>query len=177
MGGTRAAWVSLERMGAVMSKTVFAGALLSVAVMLGPPAALARDVACQPTTEKQVAALFDRWNAALGTKNPDKVVATYAPDATLLPTVKNGPLIGPGPIRGYFVHFLEQSPQGKINQRVIHIGCNIAYDIGLYTFTLHDPHTNQAADVQARYTFVYAPVHGAWRIVHHHSSAKPEAEK
>ena len=82
--------------------------------------------------------------------------------------MKNGPLIGSGPIRGYFVHFLEQSPQGKINQRVIHIGCNIAYDIGDYTFTLHDPHTNQATDVQARYTFVYAPVHGAWRIVHHH---------
>ena len=59
-----------------MSKIVFAGALLSMAV-LGPPAALARDVACQPTTEKQVAALFDRWNTALETKNPDKVVATY----------------------------------------------------------------------------------------------------
>lgn len=164
-------------MGTAVSKAVFAGALLSVAVLLGPPAALARDIACQPATEKQVAGLFDRWNVALGTRNPDTVVARYAPDATLLPTVKNGPLIGSGPIRGYFVHFLEQSPQGKINQRVIHIGCNIAYDIGLYSFTLHDPQTNQATEVQARYTFVYAPVHGTWLIVHHHSSAVPEAGK
>jgi uncharacterized protein (TIGR02246 family) len=83
-----------------------------------------------------VEALFDRWNRALATKNPDTVVANYAPDATLLPTVQNGPLIGPAAIRGYFVHFLEKSPQGTIDRRIVHIGCNIAYDIGLYTFEL-----------------------------------------
>jgi uncharacterized protein (TIGR02246 family) len=152
-------------------------AWIACAALLAPAVASAREAACRPVSEKQVAALFDRWNSALATRSPDKVTALYAPDATLLPTVKTGPLIGPAPIHEYFVHFLEQSPQGRIEQRVIHIGCNIAYDIGLYTFRLHDEKTGTDRDLHARYTFVYAPVHGTWLIVHHHSSADPEAGK
>jgi uncharacterized protein (TIGR02246 family) len=133
---------------------------------------------CARITEKQVEALFDRWNRALATKNPDTVVANYAPDATLLPTVKNGPLIGPAAIRSYFVHFLEKSPQGTIDQRIVHIGCNIAYDIGLYTFELDgDQPSSTRTRVGARYTFIYAPEGGKWLIVHHHSSALPESPK
>ncbi|MCL1536223.1 SgcJ/EcaC family oxidoreductase, partial [Xanthomonas nasturtii] len=36
---------------------------------------------------REVAALFDTWNAALATGNPDKVADLYAPDGVLLPTV------------------------------------------------------------------------------------------
>ena len=157
-----------------MPKRIMATIVVAAWVMLAPAVGQARDVACRPISGRQVAALFDRWNAALATKNPDKVVATYAADATLLPTVKNGPLIGPGPIREYFVHFLEQSPQGRIDRRVIRIGCNVAWDIGLYTFTLHDAN-GATRELHARYTFIYVPVHGGWLIVHHHSSANPEA--
>src|SRR3954463_216867 len=49
---------------------------------------------CQRISDQQVSGLFERWNKSLATKNPDTVVANYAKDATLLPTVKNGPLIG-----------------------------------------------------------------------------------
>jgi uncharacterized protein (TIGR02246 family) len=132
---------------------------------------------CARITERQVAALFDRWNRALATKNPDTVVANYAPDATLLPTVQNGPLIGPAAIRGYFVHFLENSPQGTIDQRIVHIGCNIAYDIGLYTFELDGDQPGTRTKVGARYAFIYAAEGGKWLIVHHHSSALPESPK
>lgn len=133
--------------------------------------------ACQKITDAQVAALFNRWDKALATGNPDAVVANYAPDATLLPTVQNGPLIGTKAIRGYFVHFLEKSPQGKINQRVIHVGCNIAYDVGLYTFTVNGDQAGSRKEVKARYTFIYEPEHGKWLIAHHHSSADPEPSK
>ena len=129
--------------------------------------------ACQAITDQQAAALFDRWNKALASRNPDTVVANYAEAATLLPTVQNGPLIGRDAIRGYFIYFLKQAPDGKIDQRVIHRGCNIAYDIGLYTFTLNGDQPNGHKQVQARYTFVYAFEHGKWLIVHHHSSALP----
>jgi hypothetical protein len=57
---------------------------------------------CAAITPKQVAALFDRWNASLATNKPDTVVKNYATDAVLLPTKENGPLIGPHAIRGYF---------------------------------------------------------------------------
>ena len=37
-------------------------------------------------------ALFDRWNESLRTLDADKVVANYAPDGVLLPTVSNTPM-------------------------------------------------------------------------------------
>jgi uncharacterized protein (TIGR02246 family) len=139
--------------------------------------ASSHSVACQFITNAQVTALFDRWNNSLATGNPDAVVANYAAGATLLPTVQNGPLIGPAAIRGYFAYFLKQSPRGEIKDRVIHLGCNIAYDIGLYTFTINGDQPDTRKEVKARYTFIYAPEHGRWLIVHHHSSALPESPK
>ena len=49
---------------------------------------------CATISKAQVIELFDQWNQALQTKRPDNVVARYAADATLLPTIQNGPLIG-----------------------------------------------------------------------------------
>ena len=37
----------------------------------------------------EVAAQFDRWNAALATGDPEQVASLYAPDGVLLPTVSN----------------------------------------------------------------------------------------
>lgn len=125
--------------------------------------------ACAPTDQRQVAALFDRWNASLATLDPDKVVANYAPDAVLLPTVSNQPRTNPKEIRDYFVKFLKNGPQGSIDQRTIRIGCNVAQDVGTYSFRFKDGST-----VHARYTYVYEWRDGQWLIAHHHSSAMPE---
>jgi hypothetical protein len=38
---------------------------------------------------EMIATLFDDWNEALATKNPEKVANLYAHDAVLLPTVSN----------------------------------------------------------------------------------------
>jgi len=151
--------------------------LLLAAAIPGP--AVAQKVPgserCRAITRAEVRALFDHWNAALATDDPDAVVRTYAPGAVLLPTVENGPLIGSGAIRGYFVSFLKKHPHGKIDTRTIGIGCNIAYDVGLYTFTLDGPVAGSRKQLHARYTYIYEPVHGRWLIVHHHSSVMPEA--
>ena len=40
-------------------------------------------------THDEVVGLFDTWNAALATLDPDSVTALYADDAVLLPTVSN----------------------------------------------------------------------------------------
>jgi uncharacterized protein (TIGR02246 family) len=130
--------------------------------------------ACEPVTEPQVAALFDRWNQSLATKDADKVVANYTKEGTLLPTVKDGPLIGAEHIKSYFVTFLKQSPRGKIDRHVIHIGCNVAYDIGLYTFEVDGPASGSRREIKARYSFVYVLEQGKWLIAHHHSSKLPE---
>ncbi|MET3442819.1 uncharacterized protein (TIGR02246 family) [Variovorax paradoxus] len=124
---------------------------------------------CVPATEPQIAALFDRWNDSLRTLDADKVVANYAADGVLLPTVSNQPRTNPAEIRDYFVKFLKDSPQGTINHRIIKIGCNVAQDVGTYTFKFKD-----GKKVNARYTYVYEWVNGQWLIAHHHSSAMPE---
>jgi len=124
---------------------------------------------CAPANEKQIAALFDRWNDSLRTLDADKVVANYAADGVLLPTVSNEPRTNPAEIRDYFVKFLKSEPQGKIDRRIIKIGCNLAQDVGTYTFKFKDGQT-----VNARYTYVYEWQNGQWLIAHHHSSAMPE---
>jgi uncharacterized protein (TIGR02246 family) len=136
------------------------------------PLAATTAATCTATTEAEIAHLFDRWNQALQTGNPDAVVATYAPDALLLPTMSNFPRDTPSEIRDYFVQFLKGNPVGRIDQRVIRIGCNSAIDSGLYTFRL--TRDGKPVEVPARYTFEYAYQNGNWLIVGHHSSRMPE---
>ena len=123
---------------------------------------------CEKTDEKQIAGLFDRWNASLKTLDADRVTANYASNGVLLATVANEPLTTPAAIRGYFDKFLKVEPQGTINKRFVTIGCNTAQDVGTYTFAFKDGST-----VAARYTYVYAFADGQWKIAHHHSSAMP----
>lgn len=152
-------------------------AIVAIAMASGPRAHAReplRAEACARIAPQQVAALFDRWNAALKTGNPDAVTRDYAPDAILIPTLANEPRIGSKAIRAYFVDFLKKQPQGVVNERSIRIGCNFALDAGTYTFTLKGGQPGSTTQVPARYTFLYEPRGGQWLIVHHHSSAMPE---
>ena len=151
------------------SSLLLAAATLSLGLTTAASAQTPAAASCTPTDARQVAALFDRWNASLATLDPDKVVANYAADAVLLPTVSNQARTNPQEIRDYFVKFLKGAPQGKIDSRTIKIGCNVAQDVGTYTFRFKDGQT-----VQARYTYVYEWTQGRWLIAHHHSSAMPE---
>jgi hypothetical protein len=125
---------------------------------------------CQATTEREVSALFDRWNQSLQTGDPQKVVANYAQRSILLPTVSNKPRLTPAEKIDYFQHFLEDRPFGRIDSRSIYIGCNSAVDAGLYTFTF----AKTGAVVPARYTYTYEWNGSQWLITSHHSSGMPE---
>ncbi len=116
-----------------------------------------------------MAALFDRWNTSLRTGDPKKVVANYAPDSVLLPTLSNRARFTAAEKEDYFVHFLQRRPEGRIDDRVIEVDCNSAVDSGLYTFRFMD-----GSSVRARYTFAYKRINGEWLISSHHSSALPE---
>jgi uncharacterized protein (TIGR02246 family) len=134
----------------------------------------AKPARCQLMTEPLAKALFEQWNKTLQ-QNPDAVVRTYTPDAVLLPTFENGPLIGSSQLRGYFVHFLEQHPVGRIDTRaIVRAGCNMGVVAGLYTFTVNEG--TARVDKPARYTYVYTykPDVRRWLIAHHHSSAQPK---
>ena len=128
--------------------------------------------ACNPPLKAEIAALFDRWNASLRTGDPRKVVANYAPDSVLLPTVSNRARFTIAEKEDYFMHFLQRRPQGYIDDRMIDVDCNSATDAGLYTFRFSD-----GSSVKARYSFTYKKINGQWLITSHHSSGMPEKQE
>ena len=145
--------------------------LLPLVLLACAGTAQARSELCHPIDGKQIAALFDRWNASLQTGDPKKVEANYAAASILLPTVSDKPRLTPAEKEDYFTHFLEKKPVGRIDMRQVFIDCNSAVDAGLYTFTFGD-----GSSVKARYTFTYAwdGKQRKWLITSHHSSAMPE---
>ncbi|GAA2792997.1 SgcJ/EcaC family oxidoreductase [Streptomyces showdoensis] len=126
-------------------------------------------------SEKQIAGLFDTWNKALQTGDPQKVADLYAADGVLLPTVSNQVRTDRAEIVDYFEHFLQKKPVGKKVETIVEVlDRNSAIDTGVYEFTLTDPKTGQKSTVAARYTYAYEKRGGAWKIVNHHSSKMPE---
>lgn len=128
-------------------------ALLSTTVASHAEAANAATVpvSCQTVTDEQIASLFDGWNAALASGDPKTDAKRYAVDSILLPTVSNTPRLTPESKKNYFKDFPQNKPQGRIDSRTIQIGCNSAFDAGLYTFTFAD-----GKKVNARYSYIYA---------------------
>jgi uncharacterized protein (TIGR02246 family) len=147
--------------------TVLLSALLATSTIMAMSSTTS--MACVKTNKEEIAALFDRWNASLKTRNAAKVNANYADNAVLLATISKTPRVNSTERIAYFKDFLTKHPVGKIDARTITIGCNKAIDTGLYTFTLKD-----GKKVQARYTFTYRWNGHKWLISSHHSSALPE---
>ena len=119
--------------------------------------------------QNDILPLFDQWNDALKTDNPERVAALYASDAVLLPTVSNQVRRNQEEITDYFINFLAKNPSGKIDSANVRTFGDLAINSGIYTFTFNDGET-----VQARYTFVYKWNGQDWKIIEHHSSAMPE---
>ena len=117
--------------------------------------------------------LFNQFNAAWATKNPDEVTKLFAKDAVLLATVSNEPRTTPAGVRDYFVSFLKGSPVGTINTSTVVPGCNQMARMGTWTVSLQNAQ-GARSDVKARYTFIYKMEDGQWKIAHLHSSMMPE---
>jgi len=147
-------------------------AAVGVAPLARADAEPAHTETCKAATTAEIAALFDRWNASLQSLDPHKVVANYAPDSILLPTVSNKPRLTVAEKEDYFDHFLHDHPSGKIDMSHIEIDCNVAVDAGLYTFTF----AKTGAVVHGRYTYTYRWDGKQWLITSHHSSAMPEKQ-
>ena len=120
--------------------------------------------------DADVLGLFDEWNTALGTLNPDSVTTLYADNAVLLPTVSNQVRHNHEEIRDYFVGFLQKSPQGVVDEFNVNILSDThATNSGVYTFTFGD-----GSKVSARFSYLYVASDDGWKILQHHSSAMPE---
>lgn len=120
-------------------------------------------------THDECMALFDAWNAALQTGQPEQVTQLYAADAILLPTLSNQVRHTHAEIEDYFVHFVAKKPVGTINETNIRTFDPLTINSGIYTFAFAD-----GTSAQARFTFVYRWDGKRWLIVEHHSSQMPE---
>jgi len=129
----------------------------------------ARKETCKPTSEKEIAALFDRWNNSLQTGDPHKVVENYAERSILLSALSNQPRLTAAEKEEYFRAFLKTKPMGRIDSRFIEIDCNTAVDAGFYTFTF----ASTGIQAKARYTFTYKWDGMQWLITSQHSSGMP----
>ncbi|MDA9798527.1 SgcJ/EcaC family oxidoreductase [Luminiphilus sp.] len=120
--------------------------------------------------DADVLGLFDQWNTALSTLNPDTVTELYADNAVLLPTVSNQVRHNHEEIKDYFVGFLQKSPQGVVDEFNVNILSDThATNSGVYTFTFGD-----GSKVSARFSYLYVASDDGWKILQHHSSAMPE---
>ncbi|WP_416984314.1 SgcJ/EcaC family oxidoreductase [Streptomyces sp. T028] len=164
----------MTRKTRIRAALVTATALVTAATVTAGVSAAGSEKAHKPS-KKQIAALFDGWNAALRTGDPEKVADRYAKDAVLLPTLSNKVRTDRAGIVDYMEHFLENKPVGKkIETHVNVLDGNSALDSGVYQFTLTDHATGKKRVVEARYTYEYEKRGGKWLIVNHHSSAMPE---
>lgn len=143
--------------------------LLSAALLAG----LSVGPALAQPSEAEIARNFDRWAAALATRDPKTVAALFTPNAILEPTVSNEVRTTPARVEAYFVDFLKLSPRPTINERHIEVlDDNTALEAGVWTFDL--VRDGQPAWVTARYSFIWEKVGGAWKIQLLHSSLMPE---
>ena len=156
------AWIALAGCAALSGCAAHRG--------LMPTSQATRTESCKAASEQEIGSLFDRWNRSLQTGDPRQVVANYAEQSILLPTVSNTPRLTPAEKLDYFQHFLQDRPSGKIDLRFVEIGCNTALDAGLYTFTF----ARTGAVVSGRYSYTYRWDGRNWLITSHHSSAMPE---
>ena len=172
---------------------IAAGAALSAVALVGPATASTAAVSAHGDTATQhvatsrasapskapskarIAALFDRWNAAVLTEDAEKVADLYAPDAVLLPTLSPEIRTTRAGIVDYFEGFLAKHPSGEEIRSVVKVlDARTAIDTGIYRFTFHNA-DGTTSSVDARYTFVYEKRHGEWLIINHHSSLMPVA--
>ncbi len=118
---------------------------------------------------------FKSWNDALKEKDYEKVASLYSKtDLSFLPTVSPKFIQDGQSTKEYFMEFLKKLPDGTITaDDVQSYGTDSYLHTGLYTF-MTGPDDNRQP-VEARFSYMWRKEDGAWKIVHHHSSAVPNA--
>jgi uncharacterized protein (TIGR02246 family) len=131
-------------------------------------------VQCAPLSAVDVHDLYDRWAASLTTLHPDKVLRTYAKDATFAGIGSNAVRTGFLEIRDHFVYFLQREPLAVSTSRTVRVGCNFAMDAGVQELQLRPKAKQKYETMASRYTLNYEFRDGVWLIVNHHMSTVSE---
>ncbi|MBK5006314.1 DUF4440 domain-containing protein [Pseudomonas sp. S32] len=116
------------------------------------------------------AALY-RWAATVATRDVDKVLELYAPDAILVPTLSNQVRDCNHSRRNYFENFLANDGlvcDIQVFKKRVSRKLGTVVVGGLYTFVYRDG--GEQRIVPARFLFTFERINEEWLITGHHSS-------
>jgi len=126
-------------------------------------------------TLKIVKELFDRWNNWLETNSPETMASFYLDDYSFLPTLNGELKKWKKWAKEYFEHFLEKNPTWEIIEDTAEkISDDTYLHSWLYNFEVDWNWWREK--VEARFTYIWKKLwNGHWKIIHHHSSVRPES--
>jgi hypothetical protein len=128
------------------------------------------DMPAAPGLAAARATLF-RWAEVISSGHLEDVLALYAPDAILVPTVSDEIRGQETERRHYFKTFLERKNLrctiASLKKRISHKLGTVVIG-GLYTFSFET--TEGEETVPARFLFTFEEINGQWLITGHHSS-------
>ena len=124
-------------------------------------------------TLDDVEAAVEAWAAAYNSHDPERVLASYHPEAAFWGTVSPTLRTAPDEILDYFSG-LPGRPNARvqIGEHVVRIVGDVAIVTGAYTFT--DVVDGESVVRPSRFGFVFERVGGDWLLVQHHSSRMPD---
>jgi uncharacterized protein (TIGR02246 family) len=167
----------------VASDAMSSGALLAAAgagaalatVLRGSPAGTPTLKTAQEEVYGIAQANFNAWNSALQSGDPERVASLYsATYLSFLPTVSRQFVRDAPSTKNYFIEFVKKMPAGTITGDHVQVFGDDSYlHTGMYTFMTGE--AKNRVPVQARFSYMWRKIDGAWKIVHHHSSALPNS--
>lgn len=116
------------------------------------------------------AALY-RWAATVASRDIDQVLALYAVDAILVPTLSNQVRDCDDSRRNYFENFLANDGlvcDIQVFKKRVSRKLGTVVVGGLYTFVFREAGAQKV--VPARFLFTFELIEGKWLITGHHSS-------
>lgn len=122
--------------------------------------------------EDEVIEAAERWRAAYDARDPSRIAAQYAPDATFWGSTMKCIATDPAGVAAYFKDAaLRPDARVRFDSHNVRILGDVATDSGAYTFT--DTRNGAAIANPSRFTMVFQRRGESWTLVHHHSSRLP----
>jgi len=116
-------------------------------------------------------AALHTWAATVATRDVEAILALYAPDAILVPTLSNEVRDSQDSRREYFCNFLANEGlvcDVQIFKKRVSSKLSTVVVGGLYVF--HYREGEEVISVPARFLFTFEQIDGSWLITGHHSS-------
>ena len=140
---------------------------MSDAIPAPAPARSNEEIACLAGAK----AALHTWAATVATRDVEAILALYAPDAILVPTLSNEVRDCQDSRREYFRNFLANEGlvcDVQIFKKRVSSKLSTVVVGGLYVF--HYREGDAVVSVPARFLFTFEQIDGRWLITGHHSS-------